>query len=276
MISFPNRIVLELTPLCNLSCAMCPRHYITEHDGYMSIQLWKSLIDEIATVAPNAIILPFWRGESLMHEGFSEMIQYALDKKIRIHLCTNGHFINEHNSDLLSKTEFVTFSIHSKIGYKKAKEFVSGKQEGKAFPTTQVSFVDCEKTAQKILPVVKDSDDLDGFDSIRLYTEHTVEGEFGSSAALEDDVQRKYCPKLVNTLVIAADGSVSRCNHIWETETSLNANNMSIQEIWTSDYFKAVRKNYPDEKCGPCDQWSGHTQGESWRKKNGKVKHIVF
>lgn len=286
---YPTRIVLELTPLCNLSCHMCPRHYITEHDGYMSMELWTKLIDEIAEKSLDSIVIPFWRGESLMHEQFSDMIQYAIDKNIRVHLSTNGHYINEQTSELLSKAEFVTFSIHSKIGYNKAKEFVQTKSaielnhgDENHFPTTQVSFVDCEKTAQQILPVVTATNDLDGFDSIRLYKEHTVEGSFGSakensvlSVALCDK-ERTFCPKLVHTLVIAADGSVSRCNHIWETEKSLNANDMSLEEIWSSDYFQALRKSYPDEKCAPCDQWTGHTQGESWRKENGQVKHIVF
>ena len=44
---FPSRIVLELTPLCNLSCFMFPRHYINEADGYMQENLFKKMIDEI-------------------------------------------------------------------------------------------------------------------------------------------------------------------------------------------------------------------------------------
>lgn len=59
--SFPSRIVLELTPLCNLACFMCPRHYIGDKDGFMEEGLFKKLIDEVVVENPKATILPFWR-----------------------------------------------------------------------------------------------------------------------------------------------------------------------------------------------------------------------
>jgi radical SAM protein with 4Fe4S-binding SPASM domain len=243
----------------------------------MPSALWETLILEIREACPDAVIIPFWRGESLMHPDFCEMINFALQNNIRVHLSTNGHYWDDEIVDLLRKIEFLTFSIHSDIGFKNAKQFVDNSKSGNN-PITQISFVECEKTAEKYLPEVMESSNLLGFDSVRLYKEHTIDGNFGSSNQGKSIPKRKFCQKLTNTLVIAADGEVSRCNHLWKTEKIFNDedNSYSIEKIWNSDQFYDIRTNYPDQKCSACDQWTGHTLGEVWQYKNGKVIHKVF
>lgn len=269
----PQRIVIELTPKCNLLCPMCPRNYIKEKDGYISKTLWNRLIDEIFENYPQSIILPFWRGESLLHPDFMKLMEYALDKSLRIHIATNGTLVANEFIEVLLRCEFVTFSIHNEVGYKTAREFLELKRG--IGPTTQISFVKGEKDVEGICNSLILSDNLGGFDSVRIYYEHTKDGIFGSSG-LKVNSARNYCPKLQNTLVIAYDGSISRCNHIWTTDKEINLNNLSIREAWHSDYLKKIRNAYPDSRCQPCDQWIGHTLGESYRITNGKVKHKVF
>lgn len=268
---YPQRIVVELTPLCDLSCSMCPRHYIQSNDGYMSWELWRKLVDEIASTAPQTIILPFWRGESLLHSGFVEFMDYALDKSLKIHMCTNGQQMAVDHMTSLARLEFVTFSIHSPKGYANAKEFLSIRENGK--PITQVSFVEGEPTEKFLKELVTDPQ-LSGFDSVRLYKEHTKNGVFGS-LGYSIEIPRIFCGKLIDTLVIAYDGTVSRCNHIWETE-KLSVNNMSIKEAWGSDTLQEIRNDYPDARCKPCDQWTGHTCGATWRVVNGVVEYTEF
>jgi len=273
IMDFPQRIVIELTPQCNLSCPMCPRHYINENKGDMKWDLWRKLVDEIAENAPNAIVLPFWRGESLLHPEFIKLIEYALNKSIRIHISTNGHCVTKQHADVLSHCEFVTFSIHSIIGYKRAKEFLSLKRNGNL--TIQISFVKGEQTTEKLLTEIVGDKDLGGFDSVRLYDEHTKEGIFGRSG-YSFKVPRTFCPKLKDTIVIAFDGTISRCNHIWKAESEINLISKSIEEAWNSEHLWHVRENYPDTLCGPCDQWIGHTCGESWKKVNNIVEHKII
>lgn len=262
ILPFPNRIVLELTPLCNLSCSMCPRHIIEKNSGYMCFTLWEKLIDEIATTDPDAIVLPFWRGESLLHKEFISFSKYALEKKLRLHISTNGHFVKGEKAQILAQYEFITFSIHTIEGFENAMEFVKTYKSEQN--TIQISFVDCEKELMPYLEKVTSSDDLLGFDSVRLYEEHTKDGKFGYSGKTINQ-ERFFCPKLENTLVIAYDGSISRCNHIWNTEAE-DVNNKSIQDAWNSTVLSAIRENYPDKLCMPCDQWSGNTNGKRWSK----------
>lgn len=252
---------------------MCPRHYIDDKEGLMSPTLWCKLINEIISENPQAIILPFWRGESLLHPEFKDMLSYAIAKGLKIHISTNGQILDNECAQILLQTDFVTFSIHTRLGFENAKKFIALRQSNK--PTTQVSFVQGEATTQSILSELIKTKDLEGFDSVRLYDEHTKDGVFGKSG-LSIKEPRIFCKKLTDTIVIAYNGTVSRCNHIWQTEVILNAYEMTIKEIWQSTYFKGIRDNYPDKYCEPCEQWTGHTCGEAWKNEQGKVVHIKY
>ena len=275
--TFPSRVVLELTPLCNLSCFMCPRHYIKESDGYMSPELFRKLVGEIQQENPQAIVLPFWRGESCLHPQFVELISHALERGLRIHLSTNGLFMEPAFREVFYRCEFLTFSIHNNQGYRNAVAFVENKPAWSKV-TTQISFVDSEKTTKKYLADCSTDPILKGFDSIRLYVEHTIDGEFGKNQAVPaEPVERFFCPKLTHTLVVSADGDFSRCNHIWEPEQALNLENATLKEVWQSARMNEIRSRYPDERCAPCDQWSGHTNGKAWRRlPDGKVELIGY
>lgn len=267
-----NRLILELTPLCNLSCKMCPRHYISEDSGYMSTELFKKLVDEAYNINKNIIILPFWRGESALHPSFIELMNYVLDKKLEVHISTNGHFMEQKHIDIFNRCKFVTFSIHSDIGYKNALKFV---QQKNSTITAQASFVECEKTVEKYMKQAINDKNLLGFDSIRLYSEHTIDGVFGKSKITYAQ-QRSFCPKLNDSFVVAYDGNFSRCNHIWEADSSFNLNNISLKNAWEHDRMKQIRQTYPDNYCLPCDQWTGHTNGEAWQIKDGEKEHKVY
>lgn len=251
---------------------MCPRHYIDAHSGYMEPSLWRSLVDEIAAESPGSVIIPFWRGESLLHPSFRELIEYALGRGLRIHIATNGQILTPTHADVLMRIEFLTFSVHTEQGFERAREFLSLKHSGG--PVTQVSFVAGEDSMSILKKVIADSE-LMGFDSVRLFEEHTKDGVFGR-LGYPQEMERLFCKKLTDTLVVAFDGTVSRCNHIWETEKGLSAADASIRDIWNSTRFGEIRSKYPDGFCGPCDQWTGNTCGESWRLADGKIVHTKF
>ena len=275
MNDFPERVVLELTPLCNLSCLMCPRHYIKDTDGFIDVSLYKKLVDEISIASPNAVVLPFWRGESCMHPNFYELVNYTLEKGLRVHLSTNGHYMSDEFMKIFYRCEFITFSIHDNRGYKNAIKFINNKSRNDRC-TIQVSFVDIEKTTQKFLKECSTSADLRGFDSIRLYHEHTINGEFGKSST-KSSQNRIFCPKLKHTFVVSADGQYSRCNHIWKPEVKNNLYKLTIREIWNGDRMNEIRTQYPDNKCISCNQWSGRTNGEVWKKlQDNRIIHTIM
>jgi MoaA/NifB/PqqE/SkfB family radical SAM enzyme len=271
--NFPNRIAIELSPECNLSCRVCPRNFIEQKKGHLAKSLWVKLIKEIAQSSPESVVIPFWRGEALLHPDFYDLIKIALGYALRIHMSTNGVLLEDKIFSLLAECEFVTFSIHNSAGYNNAKKFLNYRRT--KHPVTQVSFVEGESSMKDIYSTLVNSPDLEGFDSVRVYARHSQDGVFGSSQK-KSNAQRVFCPKLEGTLVIAYDGTISRCNHIWETEKEVNLENMSILEAWNSGCLKKIRQDYPDAKCEPCGQWNGHTCGELWQNENGKIRHKYY
>lgn len=270
---FPKRLVVEMTTHCNLSCIMCPRQYVEVVNGYISSELWKKVIDEVSEKSPETIIIPFWRGEPLLHPDFSKLIKYVLDKSLRVHISTNGHFVDGKYVSLLAQCEFVSFSIHTDIGFANAKKFNSFCRKKRT--TVQASFVRGVGETDNICNVLIASSNLGGFDSIRIYEKHTINGVFGKLKK-EVNSTRYFCPKLNDTLVVAYDGFVSRCNHIWVTDKLLNVDIMDVEEVWNSIYLRKIRENYPDKKCVSCDQWIGHTCGEVYTISKNNIEHKVF
>jgi len=59
--TFPDRVYLESTNICNLDCIMCPTgmHIDTRPKGYIEWDLFTAVIDEIAPFA-EAVIMHSW------------------------------------------------------------------------------------------------------------------------------------------------------------------------------------------------------------------------
>ena len=194
-LKFPNRITLELTNNCNLNCVFCPRHNNNQNLGFMQTKLFEKCIDEMAGNLPLTLV-PFFRGESLLHPEFINLIRYAKQKMIEpIQLATNAVLLDEKMSiDILeSGLDFISFSIalnkkqyeNSRGGakYIKVTENVERfielrKSRGKSLPEIQVSAVDLETKCVEKGKFVKYW--LEKVDRVRIYVEHSNDGKLGS------------------------------------------------------------------------------------------------
>jgi MoaA/NifB/PqqE/SkfB family radical SAM enzyme len=229
---------------------MCPRRFtiVEANTGYMTFKLWKKIIDEIAN--KNIILVPFWRGESLMHPMVSTMMEYARGKFKEIQFATNGILVEKH-LDLLLSFDFVSISYHTDAAKKAIKLLHKHRKHKK--PKLQISVVKGETTEKYINQLEKYTD------IIRIYEQHSVTqlgsigGRFG----------RRLCPKLFTDIVIDYTGNVSRCCHAWITNDTMNVRDSTIEEIWNGELYSLIRQNYPDHICSGCDQWGRNTVGET-------------
>jgi hypothetical protein len=249
---------------------MCDRSLVDSKKRFMSKNMFKKYINEIVSDGTNPIVLPFWRGESCTHPNFVDLLEYALDKEVRIHLSTNGHFTGKQFIDIFYKCEFITFSIHNDRCMKSTLEFIENKPNWSNV-VVQVSFVDTEKTTSKYLTRFVESPALQGLDSVRLYKQHTING---STSIKDVNFEQGACNKLKNTLVLDTNGKVSRCSYVWDDDNR-DSNSLSIQDSWNNLYLTTVRNNYPDNICSRCDQWSGNTKGESWKMDKNDIVHYA-
>lgn len=284
-LDFPNRITVELTNQCNVSCTFCPRQTIPMEIGFMSMDLYRKIIDEAAEHLPIKLVI-FFRGESLLHPNFVECIEYAKKKGIGpIQFATNAYALKPEISNQLVDTgiDFISFSIDTLDAqiYRQSRMFgdldesiknviylsnlcKSRAQNNQMFPTLQISTID--------LPEYRAGQE--GFinfwkkyvDVIRVYYEHDDSGRFRDSKVqkrLEEQVnERKPCRKVFTDMLIYWNGTLALCNYDWSGGLKgLNIKDITLQEAWDSDFYQEVRKmqwekSFTDDiMCKECQHW---------------------
>lgn len=112
MEKFPKRITIELTNKCNLDCVFCPRRYMESELDFMDKNLFTKIIDEIAKY-PDTVIVPFFRGESLLHPDFNFFMEYMRKKSERfvVQLATNAVVLDDEKIDVILKNKIDFLSI---------------------------------------------------------------------------------------------------------------------------------------------------------------------
>lgn len=278
---FPSRVILELTNRCNLSCAMCPRQYINFRKGFLKYDLFKKAVDEISEY-PGTGIIPFFRGESLLHPDFIPMLRYIKSKGIiSVQLSTNAALLNEKMSEAIldSGIDFISFSldgfnerIYNKIRrgadfgliVRNIKNFLKKKRR-RALPQTQVSLVETRLTKKTIPDFVARWIDL--VDRVRVYKEHSSGGRFGS---LKDGNKsgmkiRKPCLKLVTEMAVYYNGDVAICNHDWNRKQFIgNTAKQTLRDIWNNRQYQALRRMHLEGNinrgivCYGCGHWKAY------------------
>ena len=283
--AFPSRVTLELTNHCNLSCAMCPRKFMSGPNVYMPFPLFQKIIDEMAQHQDIALV-PFFRGESLLHPQCIEMLAYAKERGISpIQFTTNATLMNRELAEALMDLEldFISFSVDSlePEAYQRIRkgsdlrtvmehiEFFCNlkSQRGLDKPEIQVSMVRTKETFDGVDNFIQFWQGL--ADRVRVYEEHSQDGHFGALVKDNHTGDRKPCLKPFTDMVVYWNGIVAICNHDWDRKEPLgNLRDSTLEKIWQSEaYHKIRRAHMGDEKlegpCEGCDHWKVYYTKES-------------
>lgn len=88
--SYPREIDGGITNQCNLDCQMCPHNKITKKKGFMSFELFKSMVDTIREKCESKTVLGLglW-GEPLLHPNIKEFLQYATKEEVTTKIVSN-------------------------------------------------------------------------------------------------------------------------------------------------------------------------------------------
>lgn len=283
-LEFPNRVTIELTNRCNVSCTFCHRQVIDMPLGDMSFDLYKKIIDEMAEHTPIKMV-PFFRGETILHPRFVEFMKYAKEKGIGpIQLFSNGLGFDKHIAEAVieSGVDFVSFSLDTldtdiykesrlqgdlQISIENVRRFGSlCKEYGKkgiAVPEIQVSSVDLDvyrPKQQEFIEYWKQYVDI-----VRIYEEHDENGRFVKkeiSDKLSYISERRPCHKLYNDMIIYWDGRAALCNYDWDEKHNIgDANTQSLGEIWNSEEYERIRCMHETDTiseeylCSKCEHW---------------------
>ncbi|MEW5723048.1 MAG: radical SAM protein [Thermodesulfobacteriota bacterium] len=277
---FPRRLTLELTNECNYNCAMCPSRIDRSWArGLMEERLFRKLVDEAAGYPPVALV-PFFRGESLLHPRLAELLKYAKIKGLEpIQLATNGSLLDEATARGLLEAglDFLSFSLDSMRPEEYARirpggrldrvvdniqRFLDLRDRGGYGTEVQVSATRTALNRESLGELVEYWRPL--ADRVRVYYEHSADGRTGSldCAEVPGDMPRRACHKVFTDLVVYYDGGVAACNHDWFRHPPLgDAREKSLAAIWTSPAYEDLRRQHleperlTDQTCQGCDHW---------------------
>ena len=282
-LDFPNRITVELTNDCNVSCTFCNRQKIAMDIGYMDETLFYKIVDEMANHLPIKMV-PFFRGEPLMHPQIIDFIKYAKKKGIGpIQMASNALLLDEKMQDDLieSGIDYVSFSLDTldKELYRCSRQLgnleISSKnvesmglkckerrRKGLAAPTIQVSTINIDE----YIPGQKAFIDkwMQYVDVVRVYEQHDEKGRL-----VNPEIQRRLdifsdrmpCRKVFTDMIIYWDGRLALCNYDWNENREVgNVSQMSLKEAWNSKMYEDIRQmhltnTFDESICKECHHW---------------------
>ncbi len=277
---FPARLTLELTNRCNYQCTMCPSRWQPDTaKGLMEPRLFHRLVDEATEHLPMTLV-PFFRGESLVHPQAVELISYAKKKGMGpVQLACNGWLLDHAAASglLEAGVDFLSFSLDTvrPEEYREIRKggelaqvmanidhFLESRQAGGYATTVQVSATRTGLNQDSIQEFI---DFWQGrVDRVRIYYEHSADGNAGSLSCPEvpADMPRQPCHKPFEDMVIYFDGGAAACNHDWFRTPPLgNVITSSIHSVWHNQSYQDLRNQHlntdtlDDSSCLNCDHW---------------------
>lgn len=297
-LSFPNRITVELTNACNVSCSFCNRQVIDMEIGYISDDLYYQIIDEASQHLPMKLV-PFFRGESLMHPHVIDYIKYAKEKGVEpIQLASNALLLDDAMQDALieSGIDFISFSLDTTDAnvYSCSRKYgdlelssrnveslgrkcIERRKKGLSAPVLQVSTIN--------LPEYMDNHQefIDKWTQfvnvVRVYEQHDEHGGLvdpNVCKKLDFLDKRRPCRKVMTDMIIYYDGRLALCNYDWDEERPIgDLSKMTMQEAWNSAEYERIRNMHlscemDDSICSKCQHWKidyldGGFMGQSYK-----------
>lgn len=85
-----DRLHIEVTNVCNFKCEFCPDAIMERKRGHIDLKLLEKLLDEIADKHLTKIVTFHLMGEPLIYPHIFKAIALAVDRKLELHLTTNG------------------------------------------------------------------------------------------------------------------------------------------------------------------------------------------
>lgn len=262
-ISFPSRLLVEVTNDCNSFCKMCPRKYLTREKKHMEPALFKKVIDEISKYPCDGLWL-YNIGESLLHPDFFNLLDYVQNYPgIRpLWLSTNGMLITEKVSERIlgSKLDYLNFSLnaldeetHKKISpmldfqtiVTNLNNLIRMKMDRKQRkPFVRVQMIDQPVAHHQIEQFKGEWGPKADIISINILEEFSKPSLAGTKRKMVD--KKKYkCTRMDKGFIyIYSNGEVTLCGVDINGDMRIgNVKNTSIKELWDSDKRHEMIKN---------------------------------
>lgn len=289
----PVSYSIEPTNLCNLRCPECPSGLGTLRRplGLLNFDDFKEWIDQIKSTG--FYVQLFFQGEPFLNKLIGQMIRYAQSNKMYVSISTNGHFINEDNTDLIldNAPDKLIYSVDGldEDSYKNYRVGGNFRQVDKGLrnlilkrnnkklklPFVEFQFIVMKHNEHLIDKVFQYSKEV-GVDKVVLKTMQISNYQNALKFLPSDNKFSRYiieegsyriknkmknhCFALWRTSVITWDGKVVPCCFDKDAEYKLGIlNGKSFFEIWKSKEYQNFRQQILDNRknvniCNNCTE----------------------
>ena len=278
LVPFPHYVNVEPTSDCNMSCVFCPQPHLARPSGYMKLDLYKSLIDDVAPYGDDVIIDIGLYGEPLLHPEVAAMVKIAKDKGCRsVILNTNGLLLNRKtNQDICEAgLDFIM------IGLDSASEKTHRATRGNEDYASVVANIDrllevraglSSPSPKVVLQIVKakaNDEEIEGFfdlwdkkvDHIVLKGFNRFNGRVEDNSVIDCTPLERYpCRKMLDKISVLWNGDVPYCEQDFDAEILLgNIARQPLSAIWekTQDIRlqHLIGNDGLPDMCRKCSEW---------------------
>jgi len=276
--TFPARIHVEPTNVCNLDCHFCPYSRQTRRKGFMDPALFRKIVDECRPHNPKLWL--HFLGEPLLHKRLPELIEYGKAQGLtQLGLSTNLFFLTPALGERLvraglDRLECSVDGLDAEAyrRLRRSDQFSRVVQNLRAFlelrrrlgsdrPVVTLSFMKSQETLRD-LPAIREMwvPRLGERDFLMLIDDISFAGEMRGATASEP---RSPCRWLWNYAMILWNGDVVTCasdfdghrvfGNLWEER---------LADIWHGPAYRALRQVHTDGRwqdsglCAGCGDWA--------------------
>ena len=258
-----NRIYIEITNKCNLSCSFCKKSIRPLIE--MSVSEFKEIISKVKDYT-NTICLHV-KGEPLIHSNLNEILKICDDNNINISLTTNGTLLKAKINELISHESLskIHISLNAEVNnldylngiFKAVSNFPQDKiiiyrlwaQKENKLDEKSTEIVEKLKeqyrlsteTVEKIKKEKNTKIDINKYvDKDYLFEWPTV----------SNDKTNGFCEGLKSQLAILSNGTVTAC--CLDDDAIINLGNIfeeDLKDILEKDKTQKIIEGFRDNKC---------------------------
>ena len=262
-----KRIYIEITNICNLNCAFCPKN--KRDKKYMSVNDFKSIINKIKDETKHIYLHVM--GEPLLHPEFEAILESINNTNIEVNLTTNGIFLDKqiniiNNSKQIRKVAVSVQALEESnvTDYKEIlKNILNTLDNIRDDIILEYRFWNHNKTikAKDMTNII-----LEHYNTKKHYPTSLTDNKYHNKIKLKHNTYIMYgetftwpinsnvehqghCQALKNQLAILVDGSVVPC--CLDNEGKMVIGNIfesSLEEIKNSKFYNELLTNFRNNK----------------------------
>jgi radical SAM protein with 4Fe4S-binding SPASM domain len=261
----PHLHQIEPTNHCVYACVMCPRKKMTRSVGFMELDLFEKVIEEVATyrepIRSKEIEL-FHFGESLFHPQLDQMVRIASEKQLKVVLSVNPPQLSKELSERILKGNpyKIIFSLDGpkEQMYQKARGDIADYDRALREIETLIALRDQLGSSTRLVTrmILLKSHESSAATFLEKWEKKGVECElreffpWGEPEMRELGDYKSYppfmpCPFPWQYLVVQWNGDIVPCCRDYNATNVLgNARTQTLKEVWNSAAYEAFRDQH--------------------------------